>query len=179
MGEVSRIFDGTHQTPNYQPSGVPFLSVENIKTLDTNKFISKKDFADNFKVFPQKGDILMTRIGDVGTPQVVNREGNIAYYVSLALIKPQVDSFFLKYEIESSEFQKELWKRTLHVAFPKKINKIDIGKITVSFPKRDEQIKVGHILMFLEALIVANERQGKIALIFSMRFFKLYLTDYV
>jgi len=112
----------------------------------------------------------MTRIGDVGTPQLVNRKEKLAYYVSLALIKPQINSFFLKYEIETSNLQKEIWKRTLHVAFPKKINKIDIGKIPVFFPKESEQVKIGHIFMDLDNLIVANERQEKIALIRSVQF---------
>lgn len=158
LGDISSIFDGTHQTPNYQSRGIPFLSVENISTLNTNKFISEKDFENNFKEFPQPGDILMTRIGDVGTPQLINYTGKVAYYVSLALIKPRIDSSFLKYRIESAGFQKELWKRTLHVAFPKKINKKDIGKIPVTFPKKCEQVKIGRIFMNLDNLIVANER---------------------
>jgi len=67
LGEIARIFDGTHQTPNYQSSGIMFLSVENIQTLKSNKFISLEDFQKDFKVSPRTGDILMTRIGNIGT----------------------------------------------------------------------------------------------------------------
>ena len=38
------IFDGTHQTPTYTESGVPFFSVENIVSGNKNKFISKEDY---------------------------------------------------------------------------------------------------------------------------------------
>ena len=44
-----------------------FLSVENIKTLNSDKFISLEDFIEEFNSYPVKGDVLMTRIGDIGT----------------------------------------------------------------------------------------------------------------
>ena len=71
MGEVANVYDGVHQTPNYTDSGIMFLSVENIGTLKSEKYISEEAFNHDYKVYPQKGDILMTRIGDVGTPNVV------------------------------------------------------------------------------------------------------------
>ena len=37
---TSAIFDGTHQTPTYTESGIPFFSVENIISGSKNKFIS-------------------------------------------------------------------------------------------------------------------------------------------
>ncbi|MGR5962525.1 hypothetical protein ACT7DN_19795 [Bacillus paranthracis] len=44
LGEVANIFDGTHQTPKYTATGVKFVSVENIATLETNKFISQEAY---------------------------------------------------------------------------------------------------------------------------------------
>jgi len=55
----------------------------------------------------------------------------------------------------------------------------DIKGAILALPSEDEQNKIGMFLKNVDEFIVANERQGKIALIFSMRFFKLYLTDYV
>ena len=57
LGEVVDIFDGTHQTPKYTDKGVMFLSVEDIKTLSSNKFISEVDFKKLCKNFPRKGDV--------------------------------------------------------------------------------------------------------------------------
>src|SRR5699024_12032904 len=71
----------------YTSEGIKFLSVENIKTLNSNKFISKEAFEKEFKIRPEFGDVLMTRIGDVGTPNVVETNEYLAYYVSLALLK--------------------------------------------------------------------------------------------
>ena len=41
IGKYARIFDGVHQTPNYIESGVPFVSVEDIESLEyPTKYIS-------------------------------------------------------------------------------------------------------------------------------------------
>ena len=60
LGELVGIYDGVHQTPDYQDSGIMFLSVENIATLKSEKYISEEAFERDYKVYPEKGDILMT-----------------------------------------------------------------------------------------------------------------------
>lgn len=54
------MYDGVHQTPKYTDSGVMFLSVENISNLKSKKYISEEAFERDFKVYPTKGDVLMT-----------------------------------------------------------------------------------------------------------------------
>nr|WP_225366674.1 restriction endonuclease subunit S [Lacticaseibacillus paracasei] len=159
LGEIARIFDGTHQTPNYQSSGIMFLSVENIQTLKSNKFISLEDFQKDFKVSPRTGDILMTRIGNIGTTNVVKSTRPIAYYVSLALIRPNdaIDVYYLNYAINGLSFQRELRRRTLSVAFPQKINKQEIGKSIVDLPSPSEQIQIGNLFVLLDNLIAATQ----------------------
>ena len=49
LSDVVNVYDGTHQTPKYTNEGIKFLSVENIKTLNSNKYISKEDFIKNLK----------------------------------------------------------------------------------------------------------------------------------
>jgi type I restriction enzyme, S subunit len=161
LGEIARIFDGTHQTPNYQSSGIMFLSVENIQTLKSNKFISLEDFQKDFKVSPRTGDILMTRIGNIGTTNVVKSTRPIAYYVSLALIRPNdaIDVYYLNYAINGLSFQRELRRRTLSVAFPQKINKQEIGKSIVDLPSPSEQIQIGNLFVLLDNLIAATQRR--------------------
>jgi restriction endonuclease S subunit len=68
LSEVtSAVFDGTHQTPTYTTSGIPFYSVENLISGNANKFISKEDYdIATKKNKPEKGDILLTRIGKIG-----------------------------------------------------------------------------------------------------------------
>lgn len=164
LKDVSEIYDGTHQTPRYTTDGIMFLSVENIKTLKSNKYISKDDFIKDFKIFPQNGDVLMTRIGDIGTSNVVNTDDKLAFYVSLALIRSaQLDSKFLNTSISSVNFQKELWSRTLHIAFPKKINKNEIGEVSILFPSISEQKQIGSFFQkFDKSISLQQEKLDKL-----------------
>lgn len=162
LSDICKIYDGTHQTPKYTLTGVRFVSVENIADLHgSNKYISFEAYQSDFKVYPEKGDILMTRIGDIGTPNVVETDEPLAYYVSLALFKNiTVNSRFLHYYIMSSAFQKELDDRNLHHATPKKINKGEIGKCKVAYPKdKKEQEAIAEILTAMDKEIADLETE--------------------
>lgn len=155
------IFDGTHQTPKYTKNGVKFVSVENIKSLETDKYISIDDFIKEYSSkIPQKGDVLMTRIGDIGTTNIVKSDEALGYYVTLALLKPKnIDGIYLSYSINSKSVQKDLWRRTLHIAFPKKINLGEIEKIEIKFPKLEEQIMIGNYFENLDNLISLQKQK--------------------
>lgn len=161
LGELVGIYDGVHQTPDYQDSGIMFLSVENIATLKSEKYIAVEAFERDYKVYPEKGDILMTRIGDVGTTNVVETVEKVAFYVSLALLKPnRIDSYFLSNAMKTNVFQKGLRERTLVTAIPQKINKDEIGKIDIFITNNDEeQKKIGAYFSNLDHLITLHQRQ--------------------
>ena len=161
LNEVVNVYDGVHQTPDYKESGVMFLSVENISTLKSEKYISEEAFQRDYKVYPQKGDILMTRIGDVGTPNVVETTEKVAFYVSLALLKPtKINSYFLCNSIQSPLFQKGLKDRTLVTAIPQKINKDEIGKVNIILPtSSQEQQLIGEYFANLDRLITLHQRE--------------------
>lgn len=161
LGELTDVYDGTHQTPTYTESGIMFLSVENIKTMTSNKFISAEAFNNDFKVYPQKGDVLMTRIGDIGTANIVESDDPIAYYVSLALLKKKtLNPYFLKSVIQTEAVWRELWHRTLHIAFPKKINMGEIKKVLVNYPASEiEQTAIGNFFRDLDDTISLKKQQ--------------------
>lgn len=161
LSDVVDVYDGVHQTPEYKDEGIMFLSVENISTLKSEKYISEEAFERDYKIYPKKGDILMTRIGDIGTPNVVETTEKVAFYVSLALLKPHgIDSYFLNNAIQSKSFQKGLRERSLLTAIPMKINKDEIGKVDVYIPKNiDEQKKIGKAFKQLDNLITLHQRE--------------------
>lgn len=138
------------------------MSVENIATLKSSKFISEEDFKRDYKVYPQENDILMTRIGDVGTTNVVTDNGLKAYYVSLALLKyNSTDPYFLSNAIQSDYVQKGLANRTLKTAIPMKINKDEIGKVSVMLPlSATEQQQIGKYFRSLDHLITLHQRNS-------------------
>ena len=164
LREISQIYDGTHQTPNYIQNGVPFVSVEDISDIEkTNKFISKNAFEKEFKIKPQVNDILMTRItaGIIGATAIVKNNNPLGYYVSLALIRKnkKIDVNYLNQYINCFKFKKELNKRIIHVAFPKKINLGDIGKCKISITSINEQQKIGKMLNILDRKIELQSKK--------------------
>lgn len=164
LGEVARIFDGTHQTPKYVDKGIAFYSVEHVTAnqFTKSKFISEKVFeAENKKVKLEKGDILMTKIGSIGVARYIDWDVKASFYVSLALLKVSaaVNSEFLTYYISTVDFQKELWKRTIHVAFPQKINLGEIGECLIRLPSNAEQVKIAQLINSLNRSLVNLEKQ--------------------
>ena len=164
LADLAEYYDGTHQTPKYTKSGVPFVSVENINNIKrTDKYISEEDFENQFKIKPQKDDILMTRItaGVIGDTTIVPDNNPLAYYVSLALIRPKkIMASYLEKYICSNQFKEELHKRIIHTAFPKKINLGEIGQCIVSCPCNDsEQEKIGSFFKQLDKTITLHQRE--------------------
>lgn len=157
MSDLCQIVDGTHQTPKYTSEGVPFVSVENIKALgETKKFITDEAFETQYKLKPQVGDLLMTRIGSIGSCAVITDNNPLAYYVTLALVRPRnqdISAKFLRHVIESHVGRSELRKRTLHSAVPIKINLGDIGKIMIPVPCKETQDKIVSLLDKFDALV--------------------------
>ncbi len=155
LKETANIFDGTHQTPKYVKKGIPFFSVENVTAdnFSNTKFVSEEVYlAEKNKI--EKGDILITRIGDIGTSKFINWNPKASFYVSLALIKMCKNSGeFLNQYIKSDLFQRELWSKIIHVAFPKKINLGEIGKIKITLPEIKEQQKIADFLSTVDQKI--------------------------
>ena len=157
LKDICTIQDGIHKTPKYTSKGIKFVSVENINDLyNSNKFISEEDYNKMYKIKVKKNDIFMTRIGDIGTPAILNKDEKLAYYVTLCLftnIDEEIFNKYLYYAIQSNYFKKELYHRTLHVAFPKKINLGDIGDCKFILPPLDEQKRIASALSKIDAYL--------------------------
>ena len=157
LNTICEIYDGTHQTPKYTNSGIPFVSVENIDDLyGTQKFISPEAY-EKYKIKPHTGDVFMTRItaGIIGKCTVVDRDDDLAYYVSLALLRPNadiLDSKYLKYYLESGWGRRELSKWILWDATPTKINKDDIGRVLISVPPLDTQKRLVQVIEHFDSI---------------------------
>ena len=178
LKEVAEIYDGTHETPNYIEQGVKFVSVENISNLlDTKKYISESDF-DNYKVKPKYNDVFMTRIGNIGTSSIYKSDEKLAFYVSLALLRSKNSNIlvpdYLNQYIKNNSFQKELHNKTIHVAFPQKINTGEIGECKINFCSDKEQIKIANFLSLLDKKIELQTKK-----IEDLKLFKKGLNKFV
>jgi type I restriction enzyme S subunit len=162
LGSVARVFDGTHQTPKYVPTGIPFYSVEHVTSGDfqDTKFISEEEhrFLTRY-VRIETGDVLMTRIGSIGDCKLVDWNVNASYYVSLALLKFHscIAGFFVHYSRLQS-FKVEVDLHSLPSAIPKKINLGPISDIRFAFPPIQEQSAISETLSDADESIAALTR---------------------
>ncbi|EAJ5709256.1 restriction endonuclease subunit S [Campylobacter lari] len=108
LGEICFITDGTHKTPNYIKTGIPFLSVKNISKgffdLSDIKYISLEEHNKLIKrAKPEFGDILICRIGTLGKAIKISLDSEFSIFVSLGLLKPKIKiiSDYLVYFLNS------------------------------------------------------------------------------
>ncbi|SNV87596.1 restriction endonuclease subunit S [Clostridium cochlearium] len=93
MKEIcNKITDGTHKTPNYINDGIKFISAKDIKTgkidLSNTKYISLEEYDEIQKRCQlEKGDILLSKSGSIGTPVVLDTEESLGIFESLAVLK--------------------------------------------------------------------------------------------
>jgi type I restriction enzyme S subunit len=159
------ITDGTHRTPKYVEEGIPFYSVENVvaDNFKDTKSISREEHNELIRrCKPERGDILLTRIGALGTTKLINWNVEASIYVSLALLKinDQIDRRYLYWYTKTKQFMKSLEKEALLNAIPPKINLGQIGNCQISFPPtRTEQESIADIISKMDHEIEILERK--------------------
>lgn len=112
--------DGTHSTPKYTIDGVPFLSVKDMSSgklsFENTKYISPEEHAIlSQRCHPQKGDLLLSKVGTTGIPLIIDTDKEFSIFVSLALIKffPNLlDSNYLLLLINSPLVQAQVKEET-------------------------------------------------------------------
>ncbi len=92
------ITDGTHQTPTYcdASTGVPFISAKdviggNINWNDIKYITTDLHKTLHLRIAPQVNDILLAKNGTTGVAAIVNTERIFDIYVTLALLRPNMD----------------------------------------------------------------------------------------
>ncbi|MEN6316156.1 MAG: restriction endonuclease subunit S [Clostridiaceae bacterium] len=121
LGDLANKFtDGTHSTPKYTETGVPFISVKDMSSgkLDFSytKHISKAEHDTLFKrCNPEYGDLLISKVGTTGVPAIVNTEMPFSLFVSVALMKfshDLIDVQYLYYMVFSPLVEKQAKENT-------------------------------------------------------------------
>ena len=89
---LHKLSDGTHSRPQYVPSGIPFISVKDVSggKLDFSdcKYITEEEHRELYsRCNPERGDILLTKVGTTGIPVIVDTTDEFSLFVSIALLK--------------------------------------------------------------------------------------------
>ena len=173
------ITDGTHHTPNYIDSGVPFISVKDIngKTIsfDDCKYISEKEHQEiNARCNPEVDDILLCRIGTLGRPTIVDTNIAFSLFVSVGLLKlPKTVKIqnYLHRVLSSPMMYEQYDKIKAGGSHTNKLNLGEIPKLLIPLPPISEQhrivAKVDALMALCDQLKTriqkANQQQQAIA----------------
>lgn len=89
---LHKLSDGTHSRPQYVPSGIPFISVKDVSggKLDFSdcKYITEEEHRELYsRCNPERGDVLLTKVGTTGIPVIVDTTDEFSLFVSVALLK--------------------------------------------------------------------------------------------
>jgi len=145
----TKITDGTHKTPKYTESGIPFLSVKDLSSgkicFENTKFISKTEHEELYsRCNPEYGDVLITKIGTTGVPAIVDTEKEFSLFVSVALLKintKKIYNRYLVYFLNSPVVQKQVKDNTRGVGNKNWV--LDAIKSTIlPLPPMEEQIRI-------------------------------------
>ena len=152
LSQICNISDGTHQTPKYVESGMPFISAQNVKPYkfmpEIHRDVSYEDYLSyNKNLSPEKGDILMTRVGaGIGEAAIIDVDMDFSIYVSLTLIKCYIRNYdmrYLLYVLNSPHGRKLAEKKTLGKgASQGNLNLIFIREFLVPLPPLAEQKRI-------------------------------------
>lgn len=144
-----QITDGTHRTPVYTSKGVPFLSVNNFYknklSFQNSKFISPEEHEQLIqRCKPERGDILMGKVGSIGVCDVVETDREFSIFVQIALLKNSkkwTNSYYLKYAILSDDIRTQIFESSMGTA----LQYISLGKISalrIPLPPLEEQKRI-------------------------------------
>lgn len=159
---LHKLTDGTHSTPRYITSGVPFLSVKDMSSgqLDFSncKYISEQEHQELYtRCNPEYGDLLLTKVGTTGIPVVVDTNEQFSLFVSVALLKFNqnlIYNKFLQHLINSPLVQTQATENTRGVGNKNWVMR-DIANTIIALPPIAEQKR---IVEQLEQLLPLCER---------------------
>ncbi|WP_029771906.1 restriction endonuclease subunit S [Pseudoalteromonas sp. TB51] len=173
------ITDGAHHTPKYIDSGVPFLSVKDMSSgelsFSDTRFISHEQHLDLTKrCNPQKGDLLLTKVGTTGIPILINTDTEFSIFVSVALVKfpkEEIDGEYLSLLVKSPLVKTQSEEGTQGVGNKNLVLKT-ISSFLLVFPSLNEQKRI--VAKVDELMALCDQLKARLT---DAQTTKLHLTD--
>lgn len=125
LSELCRkITDGTHQSPEWAPQGIPFIFVSNVRnqriTFETKNYVAEEEYERLTKHTPiEPGDVLYTAVGSYGNAAVVPEAKKFIFQRHIAHLKPNpnvVESRYLSMALESPDARRQADQKARGVA---------------------------------------------------------------
>ncbi|MEU0250303.1 hypothetical protein ABZ192_39585 [Streptomyces sp. NPDC006235] len=147
----SLVTDGTHKTPSYVDSGVPFLSAKNIRNgfVDAgsgHKYVSAAEFdqLERWNCAPRPDDVLVAKSGSIGSAGLAKGAyDRFAVFESAAIIRPSgVSPAYLSAYLNSRLGQLQI-RRNSKGAVIRHLHLEDLREVEVPLPDRRIQDYIG------------------------------------
>lgn len=170
LGVIStQITDGTHHTPTYLPYGVPFISIKDISggsiDFSNSKFISNDEHCEiNRRCNPERGDILICRIGTLGKSVVIETDVAFSLFVSVGLIKmpkSDINSNYIKIVLNSPMMWDQFQSVKAGGSHTQKLNLGVLPSLAIPVPPLAEQRRIVARVDELMALLDRLEAKRK------------------
>lgn len=171
----------------YVDAGIPFyrqkeiIDKKNKLEVTDPLFISTQTYEEIKEKFgvPQKGDLLITAVGTLGIPYVVEdeafyfKDGNLIW---LRNFTKDINSKYIYYWITSDAGHRSMWSRTIGSAQPA-LTIDTIKQFEIPIPKYDIQCKIVEVLSAYDNLIENNQKQIKLLEEAAQRLYKEWFVD--
>jgi type I restriction enzyme S subunit len=165
----AHITDGTHKTPTYVQSGVPFLSAKDIAgfklSFDECRYIPKAEHAElSVRCAVHRGNVLITKSGTIGRVAVVDTDQVFSLFESVANVPvtPPINPKFVAFAayvsiagVFGAANQKGVAVRHLHLE--------DLRRVPIPLPPLAEQTRIVaeverrlSVVEELESVVAAN-----------------------
>ncbi|WNK00384.1 restriction endonuclease subunit S [Thalassospiraceae bacterium LMO-JJ14] len=149
-----KVTDGTHQSPEFADSGIPFIVIANVKKgridwSSVNKWVSIETYAELTRnCMPEKGDILYTAVGSYGIALHVVDDRPFVFQRHIAHIKPLngvMNPDFLVLVLNSPQSLKHAHQVARGVA-QKTVTLGELSQFLVPIPSTEEQARIVDIV---------------------------------
>lgn len=165
-----RVTDGTHQSPRFEASGIPFLVISNVVSGEidwsgVSKWVSEETYQTNTeRCRPARGDILYTAVGSFGVAVPVETDRPFMFQRHIAHIKPdpsRVHTRYLAYLLNSPVMRATADRVAKGVA-QRTVTLTDLKAFEIPLLPLPEQRRIASILDKADA--IRRKRKEAIAL---------------
>ncbi len=182
LDQVSDVIDSLHQTPEYEPFGLPMVRVTDVKggyiDLTYARRVSEEVFQKfTMKYEPKRGDIVFSRVGTYGLASYVATDEPFCLGQNTAVINPKLNSRYLYYAL-SSQFTKSQIERLVVGSTQKTISLANICGLRIPVAGDGEIGAIAHILGSLDDKIELNRRMNETLEAKARAIFKSWFVDF-
>jgi len=162
---TTKITDGTHKTPKYITSGIPFLRINDLRNQNIDwkncKYISLDEHNDLIKrCKPEKGDVLLSKNGTIGITKVIDWDREFSIFVSLCLLKPDVKKILPEYlgVVLASEYVLNQAHKRSKQGTVTNLHLEEIRDFDIPLPDIDRQKEIVKILVLLDSKLEVERK---------------------